>query len=91
MAEPVALAALMLDAALGWPEWIYRRVGHPVGAFAQLIAACERRWNRPFRRGDQRRALGLATLVLLVLLAGAASWGAECAIRAAAGPWFPAP
>ena len=45
IAEPVALVALALDAALGWPAWLYARVGHPVGAIARVIAAGERRWN----------------------------------------------
>ena len=31
MAEPVALAALVLDAAIGWPAALYARIGHPVG------------------------------------------------------------
>ncbi|WP_343228267.1 CobD/CbiB family cobalamin biosynthesis protein [Sphingomonas yunnanensis] len=45
VAEPVALVALALDAALGWPAWLYARVGHPVGAIARVIAVGERRWN----------------------------------------------
>ena len=46
MAEPVALAALALDAAIGWPGALYRRIGHPVGLFARVIGACETQWNR---------------------------------------------
>src|SRR3546814_12983516 len=45
MVEPVALLALALDAAIGWPQAIYRRVGHPVGIFARAILWCELRWN----------------------------------------------
>jgi adenosylcobinamide-phosphate synthase len=70
MADPVALVALMLDAALGWPNRLYRWVGHPVGGFARLIALCERRWNRP-EFGDQgRRLLGMVSVLLLVALVG---------------------
>lgn len=39
------MAALALDAALGWPAWLYARVGHPVGAVARVIGAAEARWN----------------------------------------------
>lgn len=67
MAEPVALAALILDAAIGWPGWLYARIGHPVGGFARLIDGCERRWNRPTLREGRRRAFGILTVILLLI------------------------
>ncbi|WP_408588174.1 adenosylcobinamide-phosphate synthase CbiB [Novosphingobium sp.] len=70
MAEPVALMALALDAAVGWPARVYSRIGHPVGLFARIIAACEQRWNRPSRGRRARKAGGIATVLLLVGLAG---------------------
>lgn len=73
MAEPVALAALAIDAAFGWPSALYRRIGHPVGAFAAIIRACEARWNRPSAGGAARRAAGVATILILVAVAGGAS------------------
>lgn len=80
MVEPVALAALALEAAVGWPGWLYARIAHPVGGFARLIAACERRWNRPEISDQRRRALGVATVVLLLTVA----IGAGLAIEAIA-------
>ena len=73
MAEPVAFAALALEAAVGWPDALYRRIGHPVGGFARLLAAAERRWNNPDRSERQRRLLGLATIAGLLLITGAAA------------------
>ncbi len=70
MAEPVALAALALDAALGWPARVHVRIGHPVGAFARFIAMCERRWNRRDASAGARRAGGVATIVILITLTG---------------------
>ena len=86
MAEPVALAALVLDAALGWPASLHARLGHPVGLFARIIAACERRWNRPDRSEPQRRLLGMLTVLLLLMASGGAGWLVERAIHAALGP-----
>ncbi|SKB97515.1 adenosylcobinamide-phosphate synthase CbiB [Sphingopyxis flava] len=74
MADPVTLAALGLDAALGWPRAFYRLAGHPVGWFAGLIDAAERHWNRPERRVGTRRLLGLLTVLLLTGLVGGAAW-----------------
>lgn len=74
MADPVTLAALGLDAALGWPRTLYRLAGHPVGWFARLIDAAERRWNGPERRFGTRRLLGLLTVLLLAGLVGGTAW-----------------
>ncbi|MGC6329263.1 adenosylcobinamide-phosphate synthase CbiB [Rhizorhabdus sp. FW153] len=71
VAEPVAVLALALDATLGWPDRLYRRIGHPVGSFARLIALCEGRWNRPTWSAKRRRIHGGLTVLLLVLLVGA--------------------
>jgi adenosylcobinamide-phosphate synthase len=87
MAEPVALAALALDAALGWPSALYARIGHPVGAFARIIGACERSWNRPAWPNASRRILGVATLVILVVASGGSALLVERGIRAIAGAW----
>ncbi|MHA6720245.1 adenosylcobinamide-phosphate synthase CbiB [Sphingomonas sp. RS6] len=87
MAEPVALAALALDAAIGWPGALYRRIGHPVGIFARLIGACEARWNRPTHSPPVRRALGVITVLLLVVGTGAAGWAIERILDAALGVW----
>jgi adenosylcobinamide-phosphate synthase len=83
----VALLALTLDAALGWPDALYRRVGHPVGGFARIISACERHGNRAAFSDAKRRTLGVATLLLLVLVSGGIALAFERAVTALAGPW----
>lgn len=70
MAEPVALVALALEAAIGWPAWLYARINHPVGGFARLIAGWERGWNRPDSKEGRRRLLGVVTVVLLLIVGG---------------------
>lgn len=87
VAEPVALAALALDAALGWPEALYRRIGHPVGLFARVIDGCEARWNRAGHGFAKRRALGALTLVLLLLVAGGPGLGLQHLLLATFGSW----
>ena len=92
VAEPVALVALALDAALGWPARLYARVGHPVGGFARAIAAAERRWNRADRDPARRRWLGAGTMLMLIAATAAAGLAIEAAARAlfGGGGWIAA-
>lgn len=87
MTAAIALAALLalaLDAAIGWPDALYRRVGHPVGLFARLLLAAARRWNHG--RHAQRNGA-------LVLLALAGSTAAAMALLQSllrqTGAWAP--
>jgi adenosylcobinamide-phosphate synthase len=69
MTFPAMMAlALAIDAALGWPDRLFARIGHPVTWIGRLISAIERRWNRggPIRR----RTMG-ALCVLAVTAAAA--------------------
>ncbi len=76
MADPVALIALALDAAFGWPERLYRRVGHPVGAIAAIIGSLEKALNRPSWPDATRRIAGVATLGITLAVTGGIAWGA---------------
>jgi adenosylcobinamide-phosphate synthase len=66
-----ALLALALDAVFGEPDWLYRRVPHPVAWLGARIAAADGRWNRSDRSPAARFRLGLA-LTLAVTLAALA-------------------
>lgn len=69
MSFALAMAlALGIEAALGWPAWLHRRIGHPVGWIGTLIAALDRRWNR----GANRRARGLVAALAVIALAAVA-------------------
>ncbi|MBU3078685.1 adenosylcobinamide-phosphate synthase CbiB [Sphingomonas quercus] len=85
MAEPMALAALAIDAALGWPPALYARIGHPVGLFARVIGWGERRWNRADLPDRARRLRGIATLALAAGIAAAGGWAIEAICRALLG------
>lgn len=87
MAEPVALAALALEAAIGWPDALYRRIGHPVGLFARVLTAAERDWNRPARSAASRRLLGIATVAGLLVATAGMAWAAERLAQALLGRW----
>lgn len=55
--------ALLLDAVIGEPRWLWSRVPHPAVLMGRLISWCDRRFNR----GDAQRLRG--ALVLAAQLA----------------------
>jgi adenosylcobinamide-phosphate synthase len=61
-----ALAALVIEAAFGYPQALVRRVGHPVMWIGALIAWADRRWNRAADAFARRRFWGVAFVVGLV-------------------------
>jgi adenosylcobinamide-phosphate synthase len=87
MIEPVALGALALDAMIGWPDRIYRMIGHPVGGFARIITACAARWNGADRSRAGQRIAGIATVALLLAVSGGIGWMIEFGLRQLLGAW----
>jgi adenosylcobinamide-phosphate synthase len=67
----LTLAALLLEAAIGYPAFVYRAIGHPVTWMGALLAALEARFNRPGAAGNRLRGV-VAAIVLLAATACAA-------------------
>ena len=59
-------AALILDALLGEPRWLWSRVPHPVVWFGRLIQWMDTAWNRGHRR-QMRGVLSVLVLLAVVL------------------------
>lgn len=69
----VMLLACLIDAALGWPAWLYARIGHPVTWIGALTTRLEARWNRGapperFRKGAIATGVVVGSVALLALL-----------------------
>jgi adenosylcobinamide-phosphate synthase len=71
------LAALVLEAMVGYPAWLQRRLPHPVVAVGAAIDGLERRWNRPGWSEAMRKALGVCALAVLVCAAGVVGAGLD--------------
>ena len=84
----LALAALAVDAVVGDPPALYRRVPHPVAVIGRGIAILEARLNDG-SVSDARRLVRGGAVVLLVTL-GAAGAGAALHALASAMPAAPA-
>jgi adenosylcobinamide-phosphate synthase len=68
----IVIAALAFDALIGDPDWLWRRLSHPVALIGALIDTLDRRFNRDDQSPRQRRSAGIASTVALVVIAGAA-------------------
>ncbi len=79
----LALAALLLEAAAGYPDAVFRAVRHPVVWIGALIALLDRRLNDPGLPAAARRRRG--RLALAVVLAAAAVPAAG--VQALAAGW----
>jgi adenosylcobinamide-phosphate synthase len=74
-------AALLIDAAVGDPEAIWRRLPHPVAAIGSGIGGLDRLLNRPSLPSWSRRVLGVVATLIIVMTAGAAGFGLEWLLR----------
>lgn len=80
-----AVLGLLLDRLVGDPDWLWRRLPHPVVLIGNLIWSLDRRLNREALSEAARRRRGVLAITLLVTGA-LVSGGLLAALFAAAGP-----
>ncbi len=62
----IALLSLAAEALVGYPDGLYRTVGHPVTWIGRLITCLDQRLNRASESDSRRRAAGIAALLVIV-------------------------
>jgi adenosylcobinamide-phosphate synthase len=77
MAAALTFLALLIELLVGYPDWLVRAIGHPATWTGRLIGALDAAWNRPGADPETRRALGVLCVLVLILVAGAASWALQ--------------
>src|ERR1700741_237293 len=70
--------AMIVDAALGWPEGLFVRIGHPVAWLGKLIDVLDKGCNRSSDPSALRRAAGVAVALFVIALSVAVA----CALQA---------
>ena len=85
MFADLALIAVTTEAIIGYPDAVYRLVGHPVIWIGRLITWCDEAWNSPTLTFEERRWRGVDTLALLL----AAAIASGLAITGVLGDLFP--
>jgi adenosylcobinamide-phosphate synthase len=71
MSFPIALLSLVAEALFGYPEALFRAVGHPVTWLGRLIASLDSRLNRASDSDGRRRVAGIVALAIIVVFPAA--------------------
>lgn len=77
MSVLIAFASLAFEAGLGYPDRLFRAIGHPVTWIGSLISFLDRRLNRPTDSDERRRLYGIAALIAIVAVPGAIAYAIE--------------
>ncbi|MER8808563.1 adenosylcobinamide-phosphate synthase CbiB [Mesorhizobium australicum] len=68
MSVLIAFLSLIVEFALGYPDWLFRAIGHPVTWFGRLISFLDLRLNRATDPDALRRQRGVEALLFIVLV-----------------------
>jgi adenosylcobinamide-phosphate synthase len=78
MSVLIAFLSLAFEAKFGYPDWLFRAVGHPVTWIGSLISCLDTALNRATDSDRTRRLCGVAALMVVVgvpaLVAYALQW-----------------
>lgn len=67
----IAFLSLAIERILGYPDWLFRAIGHPVTWFGRLISFLDRRLNHATDSDALRRRRGVLALLVIVLVPAA--------------------
>ncbi|MEM9877902.1 MAG: adenosylcobinamide-phosphate synthase CbiB [Pseudomonadota bacterium] len=76
----VMLVGWGIEALVGWPDWLYRRIKHPVVWIGSLIGTLEHRLNVATSAHLMRYVLGALTSLFVVALSCTFAWGVSYAM-----------
>lgn len=85
LAPALALAALLLEAAFGYPSALLGRIGHPVTWIGRLIAFLDARLNREDLKDGIRKAAGVVALLVIVGLPALLACGIQTVLGGGIG------
>lgn len=68
----IAFLALLIETGLGYPDRLFRAIGHPVTWIGRLISWMDGRFNRDAASPSTRRMAGIAALLVLLAVSIAA-------------------
>lgn len=82
---PAVVLALIFDAVVGDPDWIWRRAPHPAALLGWSIGRIDRLFNRENWSANGRKIAGVAAIVMLTGIAALLGWMIERALPRGVG------
>lgn len=76
----IAIAALGIEAAVGWPAPLYAAIGHPVTWIGRLIGLLDCRLNHDDASEADRRRAGLVALAIVLVVTGGIAWALQALV-----------
>ncbi|RWH19608.1 MAG: cobalamin biosynthesis protein, partial [Mesorhizobium sp.] len=67
----IAFLSLAIERAVGYPDWLFNAIGHPVTWIGRLISFLDRRLNRATDSDELRRRRGVQALLVILLVPAA--------------------
>ena len=73
----LAFIALLIEALVGYPDWLVQSIGHPVTWMGRLISFLDDTLNHERLSRASSRAAGIASLLIVIGVTGGAAYGFE--------------
>jgi adenosylcobinamide-phosphate synthase len=73
----LAFTALLVEALVGYPDWLMQSIGHPVTWTGRLIGFLDDTLNRDPMSSARRRAAGIGSLVIVITATGGIAYVIE--------------
>jgi adenosylcobinamide-phosphate synthase len=89
MSNPtILLLALLIDAVVGDPQWLYRAIPHPATVIGQIVGWLDRELNDEDDRPGMRRFWGIVSVVFLLGSALTVGWIVQLVLLAIPLGWI---
>jgi adenosylcobinamide-phosphate synthase len=77
MAVALTLFALLIELAVGYPDRLFRAIGHPATWIGRLTGLLDRMLNHESMGDASRRAAGVAALLILIVVVAGVAFAVE--------------
>ena len=78
---PIVLLALAMDAMIGDPNWLYRKIPHPIAAIGCMMNQLDLFLNRPQVKNPTKKILGVLFIIIALSVAGIIGWGMQTGLK----------
>lgn len=83
----IVVVALLLDALIGDPDWLWKRLAHPVVLIGTMIGWLDRTLNRDDWSETTKKVAGIVAVLFLIAVAGLVGLLLEAPLRQLPGGW----